>query len=88
MDKATEEKLFNLSQLRWDYVLNFDDRIFSLFYDMDSEELIDEKIEVLELLIAGKTIDEIGVEKYYKILELHPKFEEEKDGIVKVTFWD
>ena len=46
------------------------------FFDIESELLLDEKIEVLEALKAGKTIGEIP--NFYNILELMPK-----DGI-----WD
>lgn len=38
------------------------------FFDLDSDKLLDEKIEVLEALKEGKTIDEIP--KYYDVLEL------------------
>lgn len=41
------------------------------FLDLDSEEMLDEKIEVLEALKAGKTIKEIP--GFYDILELMPK---------------
>lgn len=47
------------------------------FFDRDSDEMLDEKIEVLKALKAGKTIGEIP--KFYDILELMPK-----DG----TIWD
>lgn len=41
------------------------------FFDLDSNEMLDEKIEVLEALKAGKTIKEIP--KFYDVLELMPK---------------
>lgn len=41
------------------------------FFDLNSDELLDEKIEVLTLLKEGKTISEIP--KFYGILELYPK---------------
>ena len=48
---------------------------FSLknFFDVDSEELLDEKIEVLTKLKNGITPDKI--DNYYKILKLYPKDE-------------
>lgn len=46
------------------------------FFDLESEELLDEKIEVLESLKAGKTIAEIP--NFYNVLELYPKPEEGK----------
>ena len=47
-----------------------DDPMVHAFFDTDSEELLDEKIEVLTALIEGKTPSEIP--KYYDILELKP----------------
>lgn len=41
------------------------------FFDLDSDKLLDEKIEVLTLLKAGKEISEIP--KFYDILELYPQ---------------
>ena len=46
------------------------DPMVHAFFDTDSEELLDEKIEVLTALIEGKTPSEI--QKYYDILELKP----------------
>lgn len=46
------------------------DPMIHAFLDTDSEELLDEKIEVLTALIEGKTPSEIP--KYYDILELKP----------------
>lgn len=47
------------------------------FFDLDSDELLDEKIEVLTALKNGKSISEIP--RFYDILELYPKDE---------THWD
>ena len=47
------------------------------FFDLDSDRLLDEKIEVLAALKEGKQISEIP--NFYSILELYPK-----DG----THWD
>ena len=43
---------------------------FFQFFDLDSEKLLDEKIEVLEALKEGKNIKEIP--KFYEVLELLP----------------
>ena len=40
------------------------------FFDFESEEMLDDKIEVLTALKNGKTISEIP--KFYDILELYP----------------
>lgn len=53
------------------------DPVIHAFFNTDSEELLDEKIEVLTALIEGKTPSEIP--KYYDILELKPDDE---------THWD
>ena len=47
------------------------------FFDLDSDELLDEKITVLIALKEGKTVDEIP--GFYDVLELYPG-----DG----THWD
>lgn len=47
------------------------------FFDLDSDRLLDEKIEVLTALKEGKQIADIP--NFYDILELYPK-----DG----THWD
>ena len=47
------------------------------FFDLDSDRLLDEKIEVLTALKEGKQISDIP--NFYIILELYPK-----DG----THWD
>lgn len=41
------------------------------FFDVDSDKMLDEKIEVLTALKDGKTIAEIP--KFYDVLELMPK---------------
>ena len=41
------------------------------FFDLDSDELLDEKIGVLTAMKEGKTIAEIP--NFYDILELYPK---------------
>ena len=41
------------------------------FFDLDSDRLLDEKIEVLTALKEGKQISDIP--NFYTILELYPK---------------
>lgn len=43
------------------------------FFDDESNEMLDDKIEVLTALTEGKTIAEIP--KFYDVLELYPKDE-------------
>ena len=40
------------------------------FFDVDSDKMLDEKIEVLTDLVNGKSISEIP--KFYDVLELYP----------------
>lgn len=47
------------------------------FFDLNSDELLDEKIEVLTALKEGKQISEIP--NFYDILELYPKDDEHWD---------
>lgn len=47
------------------------------FFDLDSDRLLDEKIEVLTALKEGKQISDIP--NFYDILELYPE---------DVTHWD
>lgn len=54
------------------------DPLFLRFFDSDSDELLLEKISVLEDLKNGKTIEEIPM--FYDVLELYPK----ENG----THWD
>lgn len=51
--------------------------MLSQFFDLDSDELLDEKIEVLIALQEGKQIADIP--NFYDILELYPKGEDEKE---------
>lgn len=52
-------------------LIKIHDPLFHKFFDEDSNELLDEKIDVLNQLFNGKTPDEI--EHYYDVLELYPK---------------
>ena len=45
--------------------------MLSQFFDLDSDELLDEKIEVLTALKNGKQIADIP--NFYDILELYPQ---------------
>lgn len=67
------EKLFKVHELFFSVVFPLP---FVQFFDLLSEKMLDEKIEVLEALRDGKEIEEIP--KFYDVLELMPK-----DGI-----WD
>ncbi len=55
------------------------------FFDLESDKLLDEKIEVLTALKEGKAISDIP--DFYDVLELYPK-EQEKDGIRTEAIWD
>lgn len=55
--------------------------MLSQFFDLDSDKLLDEKIEALTALKEGKQIADIP--NFYDILELYPKWE---DGTE--THWD
>ena len=69
---ADEKKMLKVLDL----LFEVDDPVFKKFFDIDSTKMLDEKIEVLEALKSGKTVDEIP--KFYSVLELMPQ-----DGI-----WD
>ena len=43
------------------------------FFDVDSDKMLDDKIEVLTALKEGKPIEEIP--KFYDVLELYPRNE-------------
>lgn len=54
-----------------DLLFEVDDELFKQFFDADSEELLDEKIEVLTALKKGSVPADIP--KYYDVLELYPQ---------------
>lgn len=62
-----EEKFIQMTEL----LEQVNDPMVHRFFDLDSEELLDEKIEVLKALIDGKPPESIT--NYYKVLELMPK---------------
>lgn len=67
MTNETMEKWSRVADL----VTQVHDPLVAKFFDLSSDELLDEKIEVLEQLVAGKAPADIP--KYYDILELYPK---------------
>lgn len=62
-----EKKHFEMLQLS----IKVRDYVFNKFFDIESMEMLDEKIEVMKQIIDGRPIDEI--KNYYKVLELYPK---------------
>lgn len=54
-----------------DLLFEVDDTIFKQFFDIDSNEMLDKKIEVLEKLANG--IVPADILEYYEVLELYPK---------------
>lgn len=62
-----EEKLNILFKLFADC----DDQLMLKFLDLDSEKMLDDKIDVLSKLNAG--VKPVDIKKYYDILELYPK---------------
>lgn len=67
MDRATIEKKEKILNL----LFEVDCYEVSQFFDDESDEMLDEKIEVLTALKNKKTISEIP--NFYKVLELYPK---------------
>lgn len=75
-----EEKLIQIHSL----LFELDDPLLQ-YFDAESEELLDEKIEVLTALKEGKSIAEIP--KFYEVLELLPN-DSVENGKVTITHWD
>lgn len=73
MDAELIEKKVHISEL----LGKVNDLLVNKFFDLDSDELLDEKIEVLTALKEGKLISEIP--NFYEILELYPKDDEHWD---------
>jgi hypothetical protein len=65
-----DEELIKKWERIFDLLMEVDDDLIMRYFDLDSNQLLDMKIEVLEALKAGKNICEI--EKYYDILERLP----------------
>lgn len=66
----TERELIEKKAKILDLLFEVDCYEVSQFFDVDSEKMLDEKIEVLTALKNGKTISEIP--NFYNILELYP----------------
>lgn len=64
---SKEEKLIKVHELYLEVFMEPELK----YFDTESEELLDEKIEVLTALKEGKTISEIP--GFYDVLELMPK---------------
>lgn len=62
-----QEKKIKIFEL----LASIDDLLINKFFDVESDEMLDEKIEVLTALANGKK--PIEIPKYYDILELYPK---------------
>lgn len=69
-EKELIEKHLKINRL----LIEVSDLIVNRFFDSDSDEMLDEKIEVLEKLKRG--IPPADIPNYYKILELYPKDDE------------
>lgn len=69
----TERELIEKRAKILDLLFEVDCYEVSRFFDVDSDEMLDDKIEVLTALKEGKTIAEIP--KFYDVLELYPKNE-------------
>lgn len=73
----TEAELIKKRSIIMDLLFDVDCPEVEQFFDVDSDEMLDEKIEVLTALKNGATIEEIP--NFYKVLELMPE-----DG----SMWD
>lgn len=67
----TEAELIKKRSIIMDLLFEVDCYEVKMFFDVDSDEMLDEKIEVLTALKEGKTIEEIP--NFYKVLELMPE---------------
>lgn len=63
---AEEQKYFDVINLAYEVF----DLLFIRFFDFQSMEMLDEKLEVLKALKNGKRYDEIP--NFYKVLENYP----------------
>ena len=66
----TERELIEKKAKILDLLFEVDCYEVSQFFDVDSDKMLDEKIEVLTALKDGKAIAEIP--KFYDVLELYP----------------
>lgn len=67
----TERELIEKRAKIMDLLFEVDCYEVSQFFDVDSDKMLDEKIEVLTALRQGKPIAKIP--KFYDVLELMPK---------------
>lgn len=67
-EKTLIDKKFEINTL----IVECDDLLIDKFFDIESDELLDLKIDVLSKIANGKR-KEVKSEDYYKILELYPK---------------
>lgn len=69
----TDRELIEKKMKILDLLFEVDNYEVERFFDIESEKMLDEKIEVLTALKDGKPIAEIP--KFYDVLELMPKGE-------------
>ena len=69
----TERELIKKKETILNLLFEVDCYEVSQFFDIESDKMLDDKIEVLTALKNGKPIKEIL--KFYKVLELMPKNE-------------
>ena len=69
-EKELVDKKMKISML----VVNSGDDLVYKFFDDESDEMLDLKLDVLTKLATGKR-NEVSNEDYYKILESYPKDE-------------
>ena len=69
----TERELIEKKAKILDLLFGVDCYEVDQFFDVDSDEMLDEKIDVLTALNDGKTIAEIP--HFYDVLEFYPKDE-------------
>lgn len=66
----TEREYIEKKSKILDLLFEVDNYEVSQFFDVESDKMLDDKIEVLEALKKGKPIAEIP--KFYDVLELYP----------------
>lgn len=62
-----QEKMIKIFEL----LPKVDNMLIDKFFDLESDKMLDDKIEVLTALANGKAPSEIP--KFYDVLELYPK---------------
>lgn len=66
----TEAEMIQKHEYVWELLMHTHDMLIRKFFDAESYEMFDEKIEVLEALNRGEAPCQI--EHYYDVLELMP----------------